>query len=331
MFNEKNLRRIITVVLIAAVTVLFSATTDSFLSRYNLLLLLKDAAYTGLIALGVCCVMVCGGVDLSAGGIVCIVGVAVARASFIPGIPGFAVMLIGVAAGAACGLLNGIIVSKLHLSEFVTTLATGSVFTGLSLLTIFKQNGRAISMALTNKSFLSFGGNIDGLYIISIAWIVLVILFQIVYSRTPLGTYISAVGSNTKAAQMSGISKGKMKVITFMLSGAFAGLAAAFMVAYQTATTLTLGSGMEFQAIAACVVGGVAMTGGKGDAITAALGTIFLTLITNGLYKWGLTTGGLNLLQGIVIIAVINFDTLLGIASHKRLMKKAELQGGVAQ
>ena len=95
------------------------------------------------------------------------------------------------------------------------------------------------------------------------------------------------------------------------------------MVAYQTASTLTLGSGMEFQAIAACVVGGVAMTGGKGDAVTAALGTIFLTLITNGLYKWGLSTGALNLLTGIIIIAVINFDTVLASVSHRRMMRKA--------
>ena len=323
MLNEKNLRRVITVILIAMVIVLFSVTTDSFLSRYNILLLFKDAAYTGLIALGVCCVMVCGGVDLSAGGIVCIVGVAVARASFIPGIPGFAVLLIGLAAGLACGLINGLIVSKLHLTEFVTTLATGSVFTGLALLTTFKQHGRAVSTAITNKGFLMFGGHIDGLYLISIAWIILVIVFQILYTKTPLGTYISAVGSNPKSAQMSGISKGKMKIVTFMLSGGFAGLAASFMVAYQTASTLTLGSGMEFQAIAACVVGGVAMTGGKGDAVTAALGTIFLTLITNGLYKWGLSTGALNLLTGIIIIAVINFDTVLASVSHRRMMRKA--------
>ena len=75
----------------------------------------------------------------------------------------------------------------------------------------------------------------------------------------------------------------------------------------------------------------LAMTGGKGDAVTAFLGTIFLTLITNGLYKWGLSTGGLNLLTGIIIIAVINFDTLLGIMSHRRLMRKAEMLGGVKQ
>ena len=328
MIKEKNLRRLISISLILIVGVLFTLTSDSFLTGYNLLLLLKDSAYTGLVALGLSCVIVCGGVDLSAGGIVCLVGIVAARASFIPGIPGFAVMLIALAAGLACGALNGLIVTKLHLSEFVTTLATGSVFSGLALLIAFKEHGRAIPMALTNKGFLAFGGNINGLYYISIAWIVLAILLQIMYTMTPLGTYISAVGSNTKAAEMSGVSRNKMKLLTFALSGGFAGLAAAFMVAYSTGTTQQLGTGMEFQGIAACIVGGVAMTGGKGDSLSAVLGTLFMVAVLNGLYKWGLTTGGLDLLEGIIIVAVINFDTILSITTSRRLARRADALGG---
>ncbi len=324
MKNEKNTRRLITVGLIVLLGIMFCLTTDSFFTTRNVFLLLRESAYTGLIALGVACVMIGGGVDLSAGGIVCIVGVIVARASIIPGIPGIVVILVALLAGVFCGMLNGLIVNRLYLSEFVTTLATGSVFTGLALLTTFRENGRIISMALTNNNFLAFGKSLNGMYFISIAWLICAGIMQFMFAKTRLGLYISAQGSNAKAAQMSGVDCKRIKLMGFMFCGAFSGLASAFMVAYQNGTTQSLGSGMEFQAIAACVVGGVVLGGGKGDALSAFLGAIFMTLITNGLYKWGLTTGGLYLLQGIIIVAITNFDTLLGTITQKRLAARAK-------
>ena len=315
--SRKNKRRMITIGLILVLGIMFFFTNEYFLTSRNILLLLRECAFTGLIALGVVCVMVGGGVDLSAGGVACIVGVIAARASFIPGIPGFAVFLICIAAGIACGLINALIVTKLHLSEFVTTLASGFVFSGLSLLATFRQNGRMTSVVLTNSGFLSLGKHINGLYYISIAWVICTILMQFMFSKTRLGLYISAMGSNAKAAQMSAISSDRIKFTGFMFSGAFSALAATFMVAFQEGSTLTLGSGMEFQAIAACVVGGVVLGGGKGDALAASLGAIFITLIKNGLYKWGLTTGGFTMLQGLIIILIANFDTLLGFLAER--------------
>lgn len=287
-------------------------------------LLLRESAFTGLIALGVVCVMVGGGVDLSAGGVACFVGVIAARASLIQGIPGVVVVLITVATGAICGLLNSLIVTKLHLSEFVTTLATGFVFSGLAMLTTFRDHGRMTTMLLTNDSYLAFGKHLGGLYYISIAWLVCTVVMQFVFSMTRFGLYISAIGSNPNAARMSAINTTRMKIVGFICSGAFAALAAAFTVAFQGSSTLTLGSGMEFQAIAACVVGGVILGGGKGDALSAFLGAVFMTLIKNGLYKWGLSTGGFTMLMGLIIILIANFDTLLGYLAKKSLVSETK-------
>jgi ribose/xylose/arabinose/galactoside ABC-type transport system permease subunit len=104
-----------------------------------------------------------------------------------------------------------------------------------------------------------------------------------------------------------------------MISGAFAGLAAAMIVAYQTGTNQTLGNMMEFNAIAACVVGGVVLGGGKGDPVSGFLGALLMALITNGLYKWGLSTGGTYVMQGIVILLAMNFDGQFNRISRKRL------------
>jgi len=317
--SKKNSRRLITIGLILILGVVFGFTNEYFLTTRNIFLLLRDCAYTGLIALGVVCVMVSGGVDLSAGGVVCIIGVVTARISLIAGIPGIVVVLISIIAGMVCGLLNGLIVTKLHLSEFVTTLATGFVFTGLALLTTFREYGRIVTKVLTNSSFLAFGRHINGLYYVSIVWLVCIVVMQLMFTKTRLGLYISALGSNPKAAQMSAVNCTLIKVAGFMICGAFCALSAFFMVSYQSSTTQTLGTGMEFQAIAACVVGGVVLGGGKGDALSAFLGTVFMVLIKNGLYKWGLSTGGFVMLQGLIIIAIANFDTLFGSLTRKRL------------
>lgn len=326
--SNKNRRRLITVGLIVALGIVFGLSTEFFFTSRNMFLLLRESAFTGLIALGVVCVMVGGGVDLSAGGIACFVGVITARVSLIQGMPGLAVVLIAVATGAVCGFLNSLIVTKLHLSEFVTTLAMGFVFSGLALLTTFREYGRMTTALLTNESFLAFGKHTNGLYYISIAWLICTIAMQFLFSMTRFGLYISAIGSNPNAARMSAINTTKMKILGFIFSGAFSALAAAFMVAFQGSSTLTLGSGMEFQAIAACVVGGVILGGGKGDALSAFLGAVFMTLIKNGLYKWGLTTGGFTMLMGLIIIVIANFDTLLGFLAKRSLVSETYSKDG---
>lgn len=327
MLKPKNQRRLISLGMILVIAAIFAIIdpTKTFLSPQNATILLQESAYAGLVALGATFVMVGGGVDLSGGGIVCVCGVVAARVSLISGMPGIVVILAALAAGALCGLLNGLLVTKLHLTEFVTTLATGSVFTGLAYMTTFRQNGRMYTQSLSNKSFLAFGGKAAGIFYITIAWLLLIVIMQVVFTKTRFGTHVSAQGSNRKAADMSGVNGEFVKVMSYVICGAFAGLAAAFVVAYQRCTTQSLGTGMDFQAVAACVVGGVVLGGGKGDALSAFFGAVFMAMIKNGIYKLGLSTGYFYLLQGIIIVAVTNFDTLFGQYTQNRLRKVAEL------
>lgn len=330
MLTPKNQRRLISVGLILIICIIFSLTSDSFLASKNILLILKECGYAGLVALGASFVMVGGGVDLSAAGVICVCGVVAARVSLIPGMPGIVVVLVTILAGLACGAVNGGLITKLHLTEFVTTLATGSVFSGLAYMTTFRQNGRVYSQVLSNKSFLIWGKGIGGLYYISIAWIILVIVFQFIFTKTKFGTHVTAQGSNAKSAAMSGVKNDLIKFVSYVIDGGCCGLAAAFTVAYQTATNQALGQGMDFQAVACCCVGGIVLGGGKGDALSTCFGALFMVIISNGLYKLGLSTGETTLFQGIVIIAIINFDMIFGRFTENRLRVKAEkaISGG---
>ena len=323
--SSKTTRRLVSISLIVVLCVVFTVTTDSFLSARNMIQLFRQAAYTGIVACGVCFVMVGGGIDLSVGGLICLVGIAVARFSQITWMPGAIVILVGILAGAACGLFNGAVVTRLHLTEFVTTLASGAVFTGLALLTTFREAGRMISVTLTNQSFLNWGTTVGDIYWIIIAWVVLAAVMQFMMSGTRFGLHVMSMGSHARSAEMSGVNIRRTKIFTFVISGAFAGFAAAMIVAYQTGTNQTLGNMMEFNAIAACVVGGVVLGGGKGDPISAFMGALLMTLITNGLYKWGLTTGGTYVMQGIVILLAMNFDGQFNRITRKRLELSGQL------
>ena len=322
---NKNTRRLVSVALIVLLSIVFGITTGSFFTYRNIIQLFRQAAFTGLVACGMCFVMVGGGIDLSAGGVIWLVGVVAARASLIPGIPGILVILISMVAGGICGTVNGAIVTKLHLSEFVTTLATGTVFTGLALLTTFRERGRVVSVTLKNRGFIEFGGMLGDIYLITVAWVVITVIMLFVMSRTRFGLHVMAMGSHSNAARMSGVNTSRTKILTFIIGGAFAGLAAAMLVAYQTGTTQSLGLMMEFNAIAACVVGGVVMGGGKGDPLSAFLGALFMQLITNGLLKWGLTTGSTYAMQGVVILLAMNFDGQFNRISLNRLESRGRL------
>jgi ribose transport system permease protein len=321
--NAKNTRTLISLGLVALLMLIYSLTAKNFLTWTNMSLLLKDSAYTGILALGVAFVIIGGGVDLSVGGIVCVSAMITAHAAFV-GLPGIVCFLISVLVGGLCGLINGFIVTRLHVSEFVTTLATGFIYSGLGLVFSFRDNGRLTAQYLTNDSFNVFGLDVGGIFYITIAFFVLTAVLFILQSRFKFGLYTYAIGSSPKSAKMSGVNNDTVKLLGFLISGLCAGIAAAFICSIQSSATISLGKGMEFMAIAACVVGGVALGGGRGDALGALLGAIFMTVIWNGLYKYGITTAWQYVLQCVIIIFATTFDAQFNRMNDKRLRALAE-------
>jgi ribose transport system permease protein len=319
--STKTVRRLITIGLVVILTLIFTIATTDFFNQRNIILLLKDSAYVGLIALGVSFVMIGGGIDLSGGGIVCVVAILCARLSFL-GLHGILILIIGVLIGAACGIINSFFITKIGLTEFVATLATGFVFAGLGLLLAFRSDGHIsgdlISKSITNYTFLRIGGMTGGIYNITIVWIVLTIIGFLVLLKTTFGLHTYALGSNPKSSAMSGMNTGRQKSYLFIISGACAGLAGVMVTSNIGTASASLGPGYEFQAIAACVVGGIVLGGGKGDTIGAFLGSIFLVLILNGLYKFGMQTYWQYIFQGAIIIIATLFDVQFSRLTSKR-------------
>ena len=320
--SSRTIRRLITIGLVIIMAVIFSFTTGGvFFSFRNIANLLKDSAYLGLIAIGMSFVMIGGGIDLSAGGIACVVGILCVRLAVI-GVPGVLVVLAGILLGILCGLINAFFVTRIRLTEFVATLATGFVFTGLTLVFAFRDpRGTITSVEVPKTSGLrAFGGNIGGIHYITIIWVILTAVTFLVLMKTNFGLHTYSIGSHSKSAQMSGVNTSRIKMLGYLICGGFAGLAVVLQVALNGASPLTIGTGYEFKAIAACVVGGVMLGGGKGDSISAFVGSLFLIMLMNGLYKYGLSTSWEYILQGAIILVATAFDAIFNKITIKRLL-----------
>ncbi len=321
--KNKTIRRLITVGLILILLIVFALTTDYFLSLRNISQMLREAAYTGLLAVGMSFVMIGGGIDLSLGGIVCATSIICARLS-LSGLNGPSCLVIGIAFGCALGLINATLVTRLHMTEFVATLASGLVYSGLGLLLAFREGNTIVTKAITGRTFLAFGKTIGGFYYMTIIWLIVAIIAYLVMTSTVFGRHTYAVGSNARAAEMSGINNRRIKTSGFVIAGGIAGLTAFLMTAFQGSSTVSMGTGMEFQAIAACVVGGIAMSGGRGDSIAAVLGAIFLAMIKNGLNKFGLSTAWQYVYMGAIIILATAFDAWFRSFASGRRKKRME-------
>jgi ribose transport system permease protein len=327
--KSQSIRRLVAVGLVLALCIVFAITTPTFFGVRNISILLKDAAFLGLVAAGMAFPMIGGGIDLSLGGIVCATGIICVHLSYDFGLSGYVIFLVAIIIGAALGLLNGIIVAKVGLTEFVATLASGFLFLGVGRALVFKDaGGRAVTRAISSNSYLSFGKTplwADGLYLITVIWIIVIIAFYIILKNTKFGLYTYAIGSNDKAAKMSGVNTTKIKILGFVISGACAGLAAFLVTANLTSSPAALGDGYEFKAIAACVVGGIMLGGGKGDSINALLGALFMTIILNGIYKFGLDSTFVYIIQGLIILGATAFDSQFAKFAAKRRIKEQRL------
>jgi ribose transport system permease protein len=238
--------------------------------------------------------------------------------------PGILIIPVAILLGALCGFINSIFITRVKLTEFVATLALGFVYTGLTLVFAFRENHVITSVAVPKWSSLRvFGGNIGGVHYITIAWVILAVVLFLLLTRTKFGLHTYSIGSHAKSAQMSGVNNDRIKMTGYLICGACAGFAVVLQVALNGSSPLNIGGGYEFKAIAACVVGGVVLGGGKGDTISAVIGSLFLIMLMNGLYKFQLATSWEYILQGGIILIATAFDAVFNRITIKRLLARS--------
>ncbi len=307
-----------------ALLVLFivcSCSSDVFMKPENLLNILRQVSYSGMIALGMTFVIVAGGIDLSVGSLFAFCGVCSMLAiqkftpvqnclGMTPDTCGFLIgLLVSVCAGLFGGLLNGGIIVLGKMPPFIVTLGTYSIFRSLALYladsgTISTENMSRTPILEANTMLETVGGyEIGGISLPAILLIVLTVILGCILGMTAFGRHVCAVGSNDRVAKFAGIRVGGIRFATYGIIGTCVGLSA-ILSAGRMGSVSSTNAGMfyELDAIAAVIIGGAAMSGGKGSLRGTLAGILILGIVSNILDMWGISATLQGLVKGLVII-----------------------------
>ncbi|GAA5541984.1 ABC transporter permease [Ochrobactrum soli] len=327
-----TLMKLRTFIALFAVFIFFSFAAPNFLSTANLILMSKHVALNAFLAMGMTFVIITGGIDLSVGSIVGLCGM-VAGGLLIYGIDlgiGYTIYfnvieisLITLAVGVAVGFINGLLITRLNVAPFIATLGTLYVARGLALLSSDGQTfpnlvGRE-DLGTTGFGFLG-AGSILGLPV-SI-WLLIVVALGAAYVAryTPLGRQIFAVGGNERAARMSGIRVDRVKMFVYMFSGFCAAIAGLIISSELMASHPATGNSFELNAIAAAVLGGTSMSGGRGTIGGTIIGAFVIGILSDGLVMMGVSSFWQMVIKGLVIIIAVVVDQ-----AQRRLQQRVTL------
>lgn len=333
--RQENVRRLISVGMLVVMIAIFGFTSDVFFSANNIMTLLRESSVIGMIAVGVSMVIITAGIDLSTGAIVGFSSMVCANLLYYYGLPAPVIMVIAIAIGTLSGYLNGVLVTCLRLPDFIATLSTQFLFRALMLVFAIRTDGTITNKVIKEPGILIMGGSINGIYLVTIAFIVLAVAGQVILKKTKLGVYIYATGANRKSADLSGIRTDHIKRTVFTITGFLCGIAAIFTMGRVGSVTTDLGTGLEFEVIAAVVVGGCAFSGGRGDIFGTVVGALFMAILQNGILKYNLPTATQLIVKGSVIVVMVIFDSVYNQYIQKRIQLKAREEeesmiGGVA-
>ncbi|MBK8024730.1 MAG: ABC transporter permease [Chloroflexi bacterium] len=298
---RKNLNEITLLLGLIGVSAFITANNDVFLSPANLINVLRSAAFLGIVTWGMTLVIIAGEIDVS-------VGPAVAFASVLLGwlvtnnsVPlGLGAILV-VAVTTVVGLTAGYVRARFNVPSFVTSLALWSIYDGMKQ--VMSNN---IPIPVDDEAFSMWGrGDLLGIpYPIIIAG-VLFLIFVYISTHTVYGRSIYAVGGNAKAAYAAGINVLRTRASVFAVTGALAGLTGLLHVSRLGSATGQVASGLEFSSIAAVVIGGTALSGGRGKMIGSLIGVLFISVIANGLVLMGVNSQAQNVVRGVLILIAV--------------------------
>lgn len=305
---------------LAALVIILSLISAEFRQPSNLLNLLRQASFNGLIAVGMTCVILSDGIDLSVGSTFALSAVVCAEL-LMAGFPAFTAIIIALIVGTLLGAISGLLVTKGRLQPFIATLITMTAYRGLAMII---TDGKPISRLAANISsesgaflFKLIGkGNVASSFNpdlkIPIPAIILVLVFAIFYfilNRTCFGRRIYATGSNEKCATLVGVNTTRVRIMVYSISGFLAALAGLIMISRVDSAQPTLGDGYELDAIAAVALGGTSMSGGRGKIIGTVAGVLIIAVLNNGLNILEVTSYYQDVIKAIVILVAVLSDS----------------------
>nr|WP_275955696.1 ABC transporter permease [Sodalis sp. dw_96] len=274
--------------------------SGSFLTFNNLTNVARQVSINAIIAVGMTCAILTGGIDLSVGSVMALSGT-VAAGLMITGIPMPLALLAGLLIGALFGAINGACVAYARMPPIIVTLASMSVARGLALI---YTGGYPVS-GLPDP-FAFFGrGEVMGIQVPILIMAGIYIIAYAMLNHMSFGRYVYAIGGNEEAARLSGIRISRYKLLVYVISGLTAALAGLVLTSRLMSGQPNAGEGFELDAIAAVVLGGTAITGGKGAIIGTLVGAMMLGILNNGLNLMGVSPYVQNVIKGGIILAAI--------------------------
>jgi ribose/xylose/arabinose/galactoside ABC-type transport system permease subunit len=295
---------------LAAVFTLFAVKVpDSFLTLTNFETIARQTAIVGIAALGMTLVIVSGGIDLSVGSIIALCSVVVATLVKAGVAPLYAA-LGGVAAGALCGLVNGVLITRLRVVPFIVTLGTMLIVRGAAKGIAQEQTVNPDADTWLNTLTASLGPDQKWMIVPPGVWIMILLALLVTGALryTRLGRHTFAIGSNEQTAQLCGVRVNRVKILLYTLCAAFAGLAGVMQFSRLTLGDPTAAVGMELNVIAAVVIGGGSLSGGEGSVLGTLVGALIMTVIDAGCSHMSLANWVQEIATGVIIVLAVALD-----------------------
>lgn len=285
--------------------VLFAVLNSNFLTSSNMINLLRQVSINGLIAIGMTMVITSDGIDLSVGATLGLTGMITALL-ITSGVPPFLAIIICLLIGTILGGINGVLISKFKLQAFIVTLATMTIYRGVTYVI---SDGKPISNISTDSILTFIGkGKIGFLPMPVLIFILAFIIGYFIMNKTVFGRNIYATGGNQVATRLAGIDTDKVKIKVYAISGFLAALAGLILVSRLNSAQPTLGDGYELDAIAAVAIGGTSLAGGRGRITGTLIGVLILGTISNGLNIMGISSFYQEIIKGLIILIAVLID-----------------------
>jgi ribose transport system permease protein len=301
-FDVKKLGPLIGLLLLCIVLTFLS---DNFFTVDNWLNILRQVSINALIAFGMTFVILTGGIDLSVGSVLALSS-AIAAGLMANGMGGFSAIIIGVMAGVAMGALNGAIITKGRVAPFIATLATMTIFRGATLV---YTEGRPITGFSDDILFQMMGrGYFLGIPVPVVFMLVIYAALYFVLKKTTFGRHTYAIGGNEEASRLSGIRVDRLKIWIYSLTGGLSALAGMILTSRLNSAQPTAGTAYELDAIAAVVLGGTSLSGGRGWIFGTFVGALIIGVLNNGLNLLNVSSFYQQVIKGIVILLAVILD-----------------------
>lgn len=308
--NSNALQQLLAFASLIVLIVIFSIASSNFLQFDNIIGIFLSTAVTGILALGATMIIVTSGIDLSCGTVLTLTSVMTGVFAVNLGLPVGVAVIFGILIGAAAGWISGSVIAKLKIPPFIATLAMMMIAKGLALVISKATPIYFTSIPSFNK--IAMGSIIPGFAIPNAVLIFfgMAIFASLILNKTIIGRYTFALGSNEEATRLSGVNVDKWKIIIYMIAGVFTGVAGVIMASRLNSAQPALGAGYELEAIAAVVIGGTSLSGGKGTILGTVIGALIMSVLTNGLQILSVPQEWQTVVVGAVILLAVYADVL---------------------